>query len=66
MNNNMVSKMSVGMSTTNIHLLNSKFKATFKSVDFESRYIRTHTKDKPSKISNITFAILPIFNINIF
>ena len=28
-------------------------------MDLECRYIRTHTKKKPSKISNITFAILP-------
>ena len=40
---------------------NSKFKATCKSVAFECRYIRTHTKEKPSKISNITFAILPSY-----
>ena len=26
---------------------------------FEWQYIRTHTKEKPSKISNITLAILP-------
>ena len=36
---------------------NSKFKATCKNEDFKCRYIRTHTKEKPSKISNITFAI---------
>ena len=28
-----------------------------KNVDFECRYIRIHTKEKPSKISKITFAI---------
>ena len=38
---------------------NSKFNVTWKNVDFECRYIRTHSEEKPSKISNITFAILP-------
>ena len=37
----------------------SKFKVICKNADFECRYIRTHTKEKPSKISNIAFAILP-------
>ena len=40
---------------------NSKFKVTCKKGDFECRYIRTHTKEKPSKISNITFANLPLY-----
>ena len=35
---------------------NSKFKVTSKNADFEYRYIRIHTKEKPSKIS--TCAIL--------
>ena len=35
---------------------NSKFKVTCKNAEFECRYIRTNcTKEKPSKISNITF-----------
>ena len=29
----------------------------FRNTDFECWYIRTHTKEKLSKISNITFAI---------
>ena len=37
---------------------NSKCKVTCKNTDFERWYIRTHAKDKLSKISNITFAIL--------
>ena len=45
------------MSTTNIHLL--KFKIFCKNTDFEFQCIRTHTKEKLSKLSNITFAILP-------
>ena len=53
-----VSKIWVKMSIINIHLLNSKFEVICKNEDFECRYIRTHTKEKPSKISNITFAIL--------
>ena len=36
---------------------NSKLKVA----DFECQYIRTHTKEKSSKISNITFAILPCY-----
>ena len=37
-----------------------KFKVTCKNVDFERRYIRTYSEEKPSKISNIrpTFAIV--------
>ena len=41
---------------------NSKFEVTCKNVDFEYfeyRYIRTHTKEKPSENRNIIFAILP-------
>ena len=40
---------------------NSKFKVTYKNADFECHYIRTHTKQKPSKISNIKFSILPFY-----
>ena len=56
-----VSKLWVRMSTTNIHLL--KFKVTCKNMDFECRCIRTHTKEKPSHISNITSAILPFLSV---
>ena len=42
----------------------SKFKVTCKKADFECRYIRTHTKEKPSKISNIAFAILTFYQKN--
>ena len=38
---------------------NSKYKVTCKNVDFNCRYIGTHTKEKPSRISNI--AILPFY-----
>ena len=39
---------------------NSKFKVTCKkNADFEFRFIRTRTEEISSKISNITFAILP-------
>ena len=34
-------------------------------MDFECRYIRTYTKEKKSKISNITYAILHFFLIKI-
>ena len=30
-----------------------------KNADFECWYIRTHTEENPSKMFNITFAILP-------
>ena len=62
MDNNMVSKCWVGMSTTDIHLL--QFKITCKNADFECRYIRTQTKEKTFKISNSTFAILPFSHKN--
>ena len=68
--NNMVSKTWVGMSTTNIHLLQSgktssllqlkiqghlqKKKKKKKHMDFECQYIRTQTEEKLSNISNIT------------
>ena len=45
--NNMVSKsqVEVGMSTTNVHLLQFKIQSHFqKNVDFECRYIRTHSE----------------------
>ena len=41
---------------------NSKFKVTCTNVDFECQYIRTHTKEKLSEISNITFATLPFYH----
>ena len=37
---------------------NSKLKVTCENTDFEYRYNWIHTKQKPSKISNITFIIL--------
>ena len=42
--------------TINFHALNTR-----KNEDFECWYIRTHTEEKPSQISCITFAILPFF-----
>ena len=64
----MVSKIWGGMSTTILIFIysNSKFKVTCRNVDFESRYIRTHTEEKPSKISNITFVILHFSYIKYF
>ena len=53
------------MSTTNIHLYsNSKFKVTCKNADFEYQYIRSHTEEKRSEISDVTFAILPFSHEN--
>ena len=45
---------------------NSKFKVTCKNTDFECWYNRTHTKEKLSKIPNITFAILPFAHKNTY
>ena len=63
MDNNMVSKIWVGISTTVLifHYSSWKFKVTWKYVNFECQYIRTHSEEKRFKISNITFAILPVF-----
>ena len=44
---------------------NSIFKVTCKNGDFECQYIRTHSEEKSSEISNITFAILPFSHQNI-
>ena len=57
----MLNKILVKMSTTNIHLLQFKLVTcnNHDNADFECRYIRTRTEEKPSKISSITFAILP-------
>ena len=44
---------------------NSKFKVTCKNGDFECRYIRTHSEEKTSKISNIAFVILPFSHQNV-
>ena len=50
----------VGISTTNIHLHQYRIQShLYKNADYEWQYIKTHTKEKPSKTSNITFAILP-------
>ena len=38
---------------------NSKFKVTCKNRDIECQYIRTQTKEKTSKTSNITYIKLP-------
>ena len=48
----------------NIIYFNSKFKATCKNAGSVCQYIRTHTKEKPSKISNITFAISRFYQKN--
>ena len=61
MNNNMVSKVLSGVSTASIHLPQFKFKIACKNTAFEWQHIRTHTKETPSKIINITFPILPFY-----
>ena len=43
---------------------NSKFIVTCKNGDFECWYIWAHSEEKSSKISNITFAILPFSHQN--
>ena len=45
---------------------NSKFKGTCQNADFECRYIKTRTKEKLSKIFNITFPILAFCSLEYF
>ena len=40
---------------------NSKCIVTCKNADFECQYIRAHTKERLSRISNIAFVILPFY-----
>ena len=47
----------VGMSIANIVLVQLKIQGHCKNADFESMYIRTHTEEGVSKISNLAFAI---------
>ena len=60
MDNNMMRKIWVGMSTTNIHSFQFKIKSYLQNAEFDWQCIGTHTEEKPSKISNITFAILSL------
>ena len=52
------------MCTTNIHLLQFKIQSHLENMNFECRYIRIHTEEKASEISNITFATLPFPILN--
>ena len=55
------------MSTTDIHLLRFKIYGHLQIGNFECRYIRAHSEEKTSKISNITFAIcLCLFVLKLF
>ena len=55
----MVSKIWVGMSTYNIHLLQFKIPGHLKNLqDFECRCIKIHFEEKNSLIFNIPFATL--------
>ena len=56
-------KMEARMLWNDIHLLKFIF-LKIKNADFESRYMRTLTKETPSTISNITFATLLFFFFN--
>ena len=40
---------------------NSQFIVIYQNKDFENQYIRTHAKEKPFHISNITLVILPFY-----
>ena len=63
MDNNMVSKIWVGMSTTNIHLqvvLQFKIQSHLQNAST----FRSYSEEKTSKISYITFPILPFFHEN--
>ena len=59
MENNMVSKIEWECLLLIFIYFNSKLKVTCNNRDFKCQNIRTHSEEKPSKISNITFAILP-------
>ena len=50
------------MSTSNIDLLQFKIQSHLQKRGFECRYIRTHSEEKPSKIFNLTFAIICRFS----
>ena len=61
MDNNIVGKIWDGLSFTNIYLHQFNIQSNFYGLKWdESPYIRTHTEEKVPKISNITFAILPL------
>ena len=61
----MVRKIGVGMFTLLVFIYsNSKFKVTWKNVNFECQYIRTHSEENPSNISDIVFATLPVSHQN--
>ena len=64
MDNNKVSKFELECLLLIFFYSNSKFKVTCKNADFESWYMRTHTEEKPSKISYITFVSLPFSHKN--
>ena len=55
-----VSKIWIRMATNDILLLQ------FRIQNHWCQYIRTHTKEKPSKISNTTFASLPSYQKKMF
>ena len=60
----MVSKIWIGCLLLIFIYFNSKFKVTCRNGDFECWYIRTYSKEKLSKISNITFTDLPFSHWN--
>ena len=54
------------MSATNIHLLQFKIQSHLQKRGLSIPLHQTHTEGKPSKISNITFAIFPIIHKKYF
>ena len=64
MDNSVVSKHELEFLLLILIYFDLKFKVFCKNGDFEFRYIKTHSEEKPSEISNITFAILPFSHQN--
>ena len=58
--NDMVSKIQIGMSTTNMHLIQ------FKHGSLKSGYITTHSEEYLSEFYDITFAIVHFFAYKCF
>ena len=64
MDKNMVSKIWAGKFTANTHLFQFQLKLSCKHVDFECRYIRTHSEGAGDSLKFYTWAILPFSHQN--
>ena len=66
MDNNMMSKIWVGMASTYIHSLQFKIQSNLHKRGLWMTVHQNSFRRKPSKISNFTFAILPFFSSKFF